>query len=296
MDVTFFVANIISGLANGSIYALLAISLVLIYRSNRLFNFALPQIATFMVICMFIFLRHMSYSAALTCILISSFGIGILLHLGVMRVITERKHVLHSSETVVTVGIYTIFNSLTIYFFGDEPEKFPTPFKESFVSLLGAEISSHSILTLAVCLIVSSILFYFFKYTRLGIILEATSESPIAARLRGINVSNILAFSWGITIVMGVIAAVLIAPVLFVSSSMLSSVFIYSLVAVALGGLESAFGALLGGLFLGVFENLISLVPFIGSDLKFVSVFVFLMIFLAIRPRGIWGREEQRRV
>ncbi len=296
MDITFFVANIISGLANGSIYALLAISLVLIYRSNRLFNFALPQIATLMVICMFLFMRHMSYGLALACILVTSFTVGILLHLGVMRVITERKHVLHSSETVVTVGLYTIFNSLTIYFFGDEPEKFPTPFNESFVDILGAQVSFHSILTLAVCLIVSGILFYFFKYTRLGIILEATSESPTAARLRGINVSNVLAFAWGITIVLGVIAAALIAPVLFISSSMLASVFIYSLIAVAIGGLESPFGALIGGLFLGVFENLISLVPFVGSDLKFVSVFCFLMVFLAIRPRGLWGREEQRRV
>jgi branched-chain amino acid transport system permease protein len=126
--------------------------------------------------------------------------------------------------------------------------------------------------------------------------MEATSENIVNARLRGIKVSNILALAWGFATAISVIAGVLIAPALFVSPGMLREVLSYALIAVAIGGFESPFGAIVGGVLIGVVENLATNFGFIGSDLKFLAVFFLLLVMLVVKPRGIWGREEHRRV
>jgi branched-chain amino acid transport system permease protein len=135
----------------------------------------------------------------------------------------------------------------------------------------------------------------FFNFTRLGLTLEAIAENNRAARLRGVRTSNYLAISWGITFLLSTLCAVLLAPTLFLTATMLTHVFAYALMAVAIGGLESPLGALVGGIIIGVAENLASNWPVIGSDLKFVAVTCILLTVLIFRPRGIWGRLEQRR-
>ena len=135
----------------------------------------------------------------------------------------------------------------------------------------------------------------FFKFTSLGLTLEAIAENESAARLRGVRTSNYLAVSWGLTFLLSSICAILLAPSLFLTPIMLTHVFAYALMAVVIGGLESPFGAMIGGIFIGIVENLASKIAFIGTDLKFVAVNLTLVIVLIVRPRGIWGRREQRR-
>jgi branched-chain amino acid transport system permease protein len=213
-----------------------------------------------------------------------------------MRLVTERKNVLHSNETVITIGLFTILNSLSAFLFSDEAERFPSPISQSMIPVYGIKIPSHSLFILGASALIVITIFIFLQFTSLGIMMEATAENLTCARLRGIKTSNLLAISWGMTTAISAVAGILIAPVLFVSPAMLTHVFAYALIAVVIGGLESPFGAIVGGILVGVIENLSTNIPFIGSDLKFLAVFILLLFVLAVRPRGLWGREEHRRV
>jgi len=293
--VTRIIAQIFSGIAYGSIYGLFALSIVFLYRANRLFNLAATELATFFTICMFLLLKHMSYLPAFLITVVLAFFGGIFLHFGLMRIVTERKNVLHSNETVITIGIFTILNSFSSLL-SEEPERFPTPFAQSLVEIWGVNVPFHSFVILGFAILIVLILFIFLRFTKMGLIIEATAENIVGARLRGIKTSNVLAIAWGMTTAVSVVAGILIAPVLFVSPFMLTQVFAYALIAVVIGGLESPFGAVVGGILVGVVENLSTNIGFIGSELKFISVFVLLLVVLIVKPRGLWGREEHRRV
>ena len=154
----------------------------------------------------------------------------------------------------------------------------------------------HSVVVISATLLIVLALHLFLNRTQLGLLMEATAQSNMGARLRGIKTSNILALSWGVATMLSVVAGVLIAPILFVSPTMLTHVFSYALIAVVIGGLESLFGAFVGGIIVGVVENFASNLEFIGSELKFVAVLVALFLVLIVKPRGFWGRAEHRRV
>jgi branched-chain amino acid transport system permease protein len=290
-----FAENILSGITFGTVYGLLGMSIVLLYRTNHLFNMAQTEIATFTVITMFFLLKKMSYGPAFAATLVISFFLGMFLHIGVMRIITERKNVQKTSATVITIGLFSIFNAMSFYFFGEEPEPFPALWPSKSISMFEISIQYGEIV-MVICAILTIIaIMAFFRFTKLGLALEAIAENESAARLRGVRTSNYLAVSWGITFVLSAICAIFLAPTLFLTPIMLTHVFAYSLMAVGIGGLESPFGAMVGGILIGVVENLSSNWAVVGSDLKFVAVNLTLVMILIVRPRGIWGRREQRR-
>lgn len=295
-NISFYLALIFDGVAYGSIYGLFALSLVLLYRANKLFNFAQTEIATLCVMATVFLMKKFSYFNAIIITIAFSFCVGCLLHFSVMRHITERKTVLHSSESLMTIGFFTIFNSLAGYIYGDEQRPFPSPFGTGVLTLYGANISYHSIGILACSSFLSFCIFLIFKHTKIGLHFEAVAENLVAARLRGIRASNVLALAWGFTVMISTIGGILMAPILFVAPSMLVGIMSYSLIAVVIGGLQSPLGAMIGGIVVGVTENLASSIPFIGSELKFDVVFLLLLFILVIRPRGLWGRAEGRRV
>ena len=128
---TRLLGQLISGITYGSVYGLFGLAIVFLYRANKLFNFATTEIATFFAISMFFFLKHMSYISAFVLTISLSLLAGSLLHLAFMRVITERRTVLHSGETIVTIGLLTILNSLSSLI-DDQAESFQLLFLRSY--------------------------------------------------------------------------------------------------------------------------------------------------------------------
>jgi branched-chain amino acid transport system permease protein len=295
-EFNFYAGQIIDGIAFGSIYGIFALSIVMLYRANKLFNLAQTEIATLCAVIAVLLMRKFSFWTAVGLTLAISFLIGFLLHLLVMRFITERKKVSHATETAATIAFFTIFNSLSNYILGDEPQPFSSPFGSNTLNVLGVDVSYLSVGIILTTLVLALIIRISFKFTKLGLIMEAVGENIAAARMRGIRASNILALAWALTVATSALGAILIAPVLTVTPTMLLSIFAYALIAVVIGGLESPLGALVGGIIIGVVENLASTVKFIGSDLKFVAVAFTLIAILLVRPRGLWGRAEARRV
>lgn len=291
-----YFGQIVDGIAYGSIYGLMALSIVVLYRSNKLINFAQTEMATLSVICMFYLLKKMSFAPAFILTIIISFAGGVFLHFSILRFLTERQKVLKAGQALITIGFFSIFNSLSSYILGDETYPFPSPFGTESFEILGVGISYISLGILGATLSMVLLIYLGFRFTNLGLIFEAVAEDSNAARLRGIYASNILAMAWGFASSISAVGAILIAPVLYLSPAMTLSIFAYSLFAVVIGGLESPFGAFVGGVIVGVVENLADNVSFIGSELKFTAVGVMLIIVLIFNPRGLWGRREARRV
>lgn len=296
MGLNFWIPEIISGLAYGSIYGLFGLSIVLLYRANHIINFAATEIATFVVIIMFFLLKKMGYFPALFLAILAGFMVGLCLHFLIMRWITERKRISNIAQFQVTMGLFFIFNSLSSYIFGDEPERFPLPFKSGFVQLFGFSISYHILFIWAITAVCLLFIYLFFRFTDIGLKFEAVAEDIHAARQRGVRASYILAIAWGMAVALAAVAGTVIAPTLFLTPFMLLSILNYGLISVVIGGLESPLGAWSGGLLVGLVENLASNIPFIGSELKFAAVLIFLVVFLLVKPRGLWGKQETRKV
>jgi len=292
----YYFALVFDGVAYGCIYGLFALTFVALFRANKIFNFAQTEVATLGVVLMLLLLKHMSFWSAMILTILASFAFGVLLHVTIMRFLTERRRGSHLSETIVTIGLFVIFNNISSYLIGDETQPFPSPFGSDVLSLFGVPVSKQSLGIIVASLLMTGCIFLVFRFTKLGLKFEAIAENADAARLRGIRVSNLLAVAWGITIMAGVFAALLIAPIQYVSPAMLISFFSYSLIAVVIGGLESPLGAIVGGIIVGVVDNLAANVSFIGSELRFLVIFALLLLVLLVRPRGLWGRAEARRV
>ncbi len=288
---------LLDGIANGCIYGLFGLALVVIYRTNHLFNFAQTTIVCLIMVLTVMLQSKVDAILPVTALaVVGSFIFGMLLHIVIMRSLSERKGTTKANETMITIGIYAVFDSVSAFIYGDNPSSFPSPFGSSTVELGGLSLSAHSIGIVFVTCLIAVAIYLFFKFSKLGILMEAVAEDITVARLRGIRASNILAMAWGLTTTLGVVAGLLIAPVVFVSPQMLDSIFIYSMIAVVIGGLESPFGALLGGIMVGVIENITSSTELFGSQLKMSGVFVLLIVILIVRPTGIWGRPDSRRV
>lgn len=297
MTLSFFLSSLIDGIATGCIYGLFGLSLVVIFRTSHLFNFAQTQIVSvIMLIAVWLLGKTQSLPLTVFVVLAGSFVFGMCLHVGIMRTITETKSFQRSHEALVTLGLFIIFESISAFLFGDIPQAFPTFFGDGGYHLGQISVSYQSTGMLVVTVLISIGIYFFFKYSRVGLMMESIAENLTVARLRGIRASNVLALAWGLTTALSVFAGMLIAPSVFVYPHMLTAVFSYSMIAVVIGGLESPFGAIVGGIAVGVVENLTSLIPGIGSQLKMSGVFALLLVTLIVRPTGLWGRPDERRV
>lgn len=295
-QLNFYLLQIIDGVAYGTIYGLFALSIVLLYRANKIFNFAQTEIATLCVVGMVILLKYLPFWPAFVLTLILSFSFGALLHLCLMRFGTEKRKENAGIDVVISLILFMILNNVSAYLLGDDPQSFPSLFGDAQIAFQDLTISIHTIGTLATTLIVGLGIYLGFRFTNVGLKFEAVAENIVAARLRAISASNILAFAWGLAAMVATLGAMLIAPTLFVTPNMLITILAYALIAVVIGGLESPFGAIVGGIIVGVVENLATNISFIGSELKFAVVMALMLVVLYVRPRGLWGRAEARRV
>jgi branched-chain amino acid transport system permease protein len=135
------------------------------------------------------------------------------------------------------------------------------------------------------------------RYTKLGLAMRAAAFNPVSSSLVGIPVRTVFTLGWGLATVLSCLAGVLIAPRLLLDSNLMLSIIVYAFAAAALGGFHSLFGAVLGGLMIGVAENLAAnFVGFIGADLKITVPLALILLVLLFRPSGLFGRAEERRV
>jgi branched-chain amino acid transport system permease protein len=290
-----FLQQVVSGLATGGIYASLALALVMIYQATDVVNFAQGEMAMFTTYIAWTLLNAgVPYWAAFGATLAMAFVGGLLIERVVIRPV-ENAPVL--TIVIVCIGLLVILNSLAGWIYSYIQKPFPSPFPQRPIRVGAVVFGAHDVGALAVTLLVLLLVFLFFRYTTLGLAMRAAAQNPVSSRLCGIRVGWMLAMGWGLAALVGAVAGMLVAPVVFLDPNMMSGILIYAFASATLGGFTSPGGAVLGGLLVGVIENLVgTYVRFIGTELKLTVALAIILVVLVVRPSGLFGRAAVRRV
>jgi branched-chain amino acid transport system permease protein len=283
--------QVFSGLAAGSIYASVALALVMIYRSTDLVNFAQGEMAMFSTYIAWTLVNAgLPFWGAFAITLVVSFLGGMLIERALIRPV-ENAPVL--AAVVVTIALLLIFNSVAGWIYSYTVQDFPSPFPDRPV--FGALITTRDLGIIAVTLIMLLLLFLFFRFTSTGLAMRAAAQNPASARLCGIRVGHMLAIGWGLAAALGATAGIMVAPVLFLDPNMMGGVLLYAFAGALLGGITSPAGAVIGGLVVGVTENLVG-TYLIASQLKLTVALALIVLVLVFKPNGLFGTAIVRRV
>jgi branched-chain amino acid transport system permease protein len=293
MDI--FVQQVVSGLATGGIYGSVALALVMIYEATDIVNFAQGQMAVVSTYLAWSLLNAgLPYWAAFVATLAISFVGGVLLERVVIRPV-EGAPVL--TVVIVCIGLLVILNSVTGWIYSYIQKPFPSPFPDRPIRSGNIYFGAHDVGALAITVLVLLALYAFFRFTTLGLAMRAAAQNPVSSRLCGIRVGWMLAIGWGLASLIGAVAGMMVAPIVFLDPNMMAGILIYAFASATLGGFTSPGGAVLGGLIVGVIENLVgTYVHFIGTELKLTVALAVILIVLLVRPSGLFGRAAVHRV
>jgi len=299
--VTELAQQVVAGLASGSIYASLALAIVIIYRSTGVVNFAQGELATFTTFIAWTLVDHgVGYWGAFALTVLIAFSGGVALERLVVRPV-EGGPVL--TIVMLTIGLFILLGGLSNWIWKAEVRSFPPnrPFPTSTWDLGGVAISKQDLGILGVTLGLVVLLYLLFQYTKLGLALRAAALNPAASRLVGVRVGWMLALGWGLAAAIGAVAGLFTAaasPPL--DPNMMRPILIYAFAAAVLGGLESPVGAIVGGLALGVLLNLVvtydTHLHLELDRLRLPIAFLVILTVLLVRPAGLLGRAVARRV
>ncbi len=298
---TEFAQQVVAGLASGSIYASLALAIVIIYRSTGVVNFAQGEMATFTTFIAWTLIDHgLGYWAAFALTLVIAFVGGVALERIVVRPV-EGGPVL--TVVILTIGLFILLGGLSNWIWKAEVRSFPPsrPFPTNAWDIGGVAVSKQDVGILLVTLGLVVGLYVLFQHTKLGLALRAAALNPTASRLVGVRVGWMLALGWGLAAAIGAVAGLFTAaaaPPL--EPNMMRPVLIYAFAAAVLGGLASPVGAIVGGLTIGVVLNLIATYDtHVHLELDRVRLPIALAVILTVllvRPAGLLGRSVVRRV
>jgi branched-chain amino acid transport system permease protein len=285
----------LTGVSAGSLYAMVALGLVLIYRSTRVLNFAHGDIATLATFVAFTLLsRQYAFALALAASLLVGAAIGIAFYFTVL-VPAQRQGANLLGMVILTLGLALVIQGVVNYVWGAEPVSLPFPISDTRTYALGTVVVSElSLATMAAGVLGSALLFVLVQKTRLGLAMRATSENVMAAQTLGIPTRMVLAVSWGIASALGVVAGVFLAPALLLDPFFMLDPFLKGFAAAVLGGLNSLPGAVLGALILGVAESLAG--AYLTIQYKNTLAFIIIIVVLLVRPEGLLGKEFKERV
>jgi len=283
--------QIMSGIATGSIYASVALALVMIYQATHHVNFAQGEMATFSTYIALTFINAgFPYWIALIIAVVISFAAGVVIERVLMRPMANAPVL---ASVGVFVGLLLIVNSLSGWIFDFTIKQFPTPFPDK--PMLGGYVSGHELGSTAVTLMVLISVWLFFRYTRLGLAMRAAAFNPTSSRLVGVRVGWMLALGWGLAAGIGAIAGCMVAPIVFLDPNMMAGILLYAFAGALLGGIDNPLGAVLGGFMVGVLENLGG-AYLVGTELKLTLALVIIVAVLTVKPSGLMGRRVYSRV
>ena len=287
--------QIVSGLATGSIFASMALALVLIYRAMGIINFAQGELAMFSTyIAWQLTQTGMPMLLAFALAVLIAFVGGVALERIVVRPVERAPQL---TVVIVTLGLFTVINGLAGWFWGYVVKSFPTPFPTTPITIGGVAFSAQDVGVIVVSLITLGLISLFFQKTKIGLAMRAAALYPEQSRVLGIHVGWMLALGWGLASVVGAISGIMVAPALFLDPNMMQSVIVYAFAAAVLGGIESPIGAVVGGLVLGVALNLLgTYVEAIGNELRLAAALAIIVVVLMVKPSGLFGRTTVQRV
>ena len=293
----YYLQLLVSGLVIGSIYSLVALGFVIIYKATKVVNFAQGELVMVgAYICFSLTVQaKLPFLAAFFLTLAFSFILGIAIERLILRPMIGEPII---SVIMVTIGLSSVLKSLVQLFWGTQIQVFPPVLPQEPVMIAGLPVAPVYLAAFALSIILFLIFSAFFKYSRLGIAMRATAFDQQAAASMGIGIKNIFALSWCIAAMVSSIGGVILGNINGINAQ-LGHLGLKVFPAVILGGLDSLLGAALGGLIIGVLENVCdgAAKEFLGlGGFKDVAAFIFLVIILMIKPYGLFGAREIERV
>lgn len=282
---------LVTSLTLGSIYALVAVGLVIVFKATDLINFGAGD---WVLAGGYIALALLIGGAPVWLVLIlAPLGgalMGVLIDLLVFRRLIRATPWMF---VVASLAVGGLLRELAIFRYQSQPYPFPAQFSRDSFDIGGILFVPQNLWVVAAALVVIGSLMAFFRYTLQGKSLEAVAQNRVGAQIVGISVRRSLMITWGLTGAVSTIAAILIAPSVDVSPEMATLV-VSGFVAAAVGGLDSLFGAIVGGVLVAFLQTMTTV--YVSSALDDIVVMVLLLVVMAVRPSGLFGRNIVQRV
>jgi branched-chain amino acid transport system permease protein len=294
-----FLNQLFNGIELGTIYASVALALVLVFRTTGLFNFAQGEMIMFSTFVTWQLAQWLPVGAAVVLGIALSFVGGALVERAIIRPMEKRGNPL--GTVIVTIGLFIAFNAACQLLWPPKPGKayvMPHPFPAGDpISVAGASLRPLIIWFLVVLALECGVLYVLLQRTRLGLALRGVASNQESARLVGVNVGRMLMIGWGIAAAVGAVAGVMAAsrqPQF--ESSMMQFVLAYAFAAAALGGFDSPLGAVIAGLIVGVAESMAVAYIDAVKGIQIVVPLTLIFVVLLVRPQGMFGRKIVERV
>ena len=284
---------ILSGISQGAIYALVALGMTVLYRTTAVLNFGYGD--TFMlgafVFYVFLKIAQLPFGIAAVLTVVTMIGVGLVIERLLIRPITARPHLLIA---MMTIAISYLFRGATRMIWGRDVQPMPSLFDFPPIFIGDMVLTSQNLVIMVAAAILVVGFFAFFNYSSLGKLMQAASHSPRGAALIGINVPLFSACMWGLSVAIAAIAGILVAPVTLLYPDMGAATLLKAFAAMTLGGFGNLGGAVLGGVLLGISEQLCG--GYISTSFMDIFPYLVILVVLLVYPAGMLGRSEITRV
>jgi branched-chain amino acid transport system permease protein len=285
---------IVSGLSFGSLYALVALAMVIIYKTSEVPNFGQGEMAMLSTFVSYSLLVTHGYSFAVSFVgaIFFAAALGVFLEFVFLR---RAKDPNILSLILITLGFEMMLYGLASWMWGADQRDLPFPVSDFDIVNLGPAVLSYlNIATLLITLVLMLILFLFFRYTKVGIAMKATQQNAVAARINGIRTNRILSITWALSSMIGAVAGILLAPIATLDPNLMLDPLLKGFASAVLGGMTSLVGAALGGYMLGIIENLFG--GYVSLEFKSIVAFGIIVLVLCFKPSGLFSRHYVRKV
>lgn len=288
----FFMELVASGLVVGALYGLIAMGFATIYRASRVVNFAQGEVMMLIAYIAYTFALRTgaSYWWVGLFTVLAAMALGALIERTVIRPMLGQSAF---STVMVTIGLAVLIRSLVVMLWDAYPHDFPSGLPTQTTSVFGIHLESGQLAALATYVVCFVAAWAFFRFSILGVAMRAAANDSTVALLMGIPASHIYTVAWVLAAVVSGLTGVLFAEIYHLGPEM-SSLGIRAFPATILGGLDSVLGSAIGGLIIGVVENLAG--GYLGSGFKEIAGFVAIIVILMIRPNGLFGSRDIERV
>ena len=280
-----------SGLVSGGFYGGFALALVMVHRATGHLNFAQGEMATLATFVSLALTQvGVPYFAAAAISIVGSFGLGALVEMTLIKRLGDQSPL---RLVILTIAMFMLLNGSSGFLFGYSAVPMQSPFAD--LPIGSKYFSAHETGALAVILILVLLLYAVFRFTKFGLAMRAAAVNPASAQLVGVNVDLVRATGWGAASVIGTVIGLLVAPVLFIEPNLMLGILVYGFAAALVGGIDNPWGAVAGGILVGVIENLAGAYV-VGTELKLTVALTLIIIVLLVRPSGLFGKAVVKRV
>ena len=291
---TEFLQIILSGLATGSIYALAAIGFTLLWQASQTINFAQGEFV--MLPAFFVLVGTHVLGLPLIAAMVFALAVSLILLGALFKKLVVEPMLPHGTLPIViaTIALGLLMKESVKEFYSAEAQPFPSLIDDRTFNVLGATISTQDIANLVISMLVVVALQFFLNGTRTGRSMQATAQNPNVAEILGVNIKTMVMYTFLINAALATIASFLISPIYLAKFSNGESIGLVAFIAAIVGGFNQVRGALVGGLLIGVVDNLAA--TYVSAQYRAAVPLVLLIIIILVRPQGLLGKAEGRTV